>query len=152
MPVVSNKRAPLGSAGTPKRLMIRLTPEDYDRLSALAAHDGVAMAVKGREVMLAGMDPQIFGERYYDGERLLRRVVKAEMETHSERLHKRLYRVGGITAAMVYFVREILARVLELDPHGVTQMWREAEGHGFKYMGAKQPESQADDDGTGGRS
>ncbi|MHB8805886.1 MAG: hypothetical protein ACYC7C_11760, partial [Coriobacteriia bacterium] len=120
----------------PKRLMIRLTPEDYDRLSALAAHDGVAMAVKGREVMLAGMDPQIFGERYYDVERLLRSVVKAEMETHSERLHKRLYRVGGITAAMVYFVREILARVLELDPHGVTQMWREAEGHGFKYMGA----------------
>lgn len=152
MPVVSNNRAPLGSAGTPKRLMIRLTPEDYDRLSALAAHDGVAMAVKGREVMLAGMDPQIFGERYYDVERLLRSVVKAEMETHSERLHKRLYRVGGITAAMVYFVREILARVLELDPHGVTQMWREAEGHGFKYMGAKQPDSQAGDDGAGGTS
>lgn len=129
----------------PKRLMIRLTPEDYDRLSALAARDGVAMAVKGREMMLAGMDPQIFGERYYDVERLLRSVVKAEMETHSERLHKRLYRVGGITAAMVYFVREILARVLELDPHGVTQMWREAEGHGFKYMGAKQAESQPDD-------
>lgn len=145
MPVMPNNRAPLGIAGTPKRLMIRLTPEDYDRLSALAAHDGVAMAVKGREVMLAGMDPQIFGERYYDVERLLRSVVKAEMETHSERLHKRLYRVGGITAAMVYFVREILARVLELDPHGVTQMWREAEGHGFKYMGAKQPESQPDD-------
>ena len=152
MPVVTNKRAPLGSAGTPKRLMIRLTPEDYDRLSALAAHDGVAMAVKGREVMLAGMDPQIFGERYYDVERLLRSVVKAEMETHSERLHRRLYRVGGITAAMVYFVREILARVLELDPHGVTQMWREAEGHGFKYMGAKQPEPQVDDDGAGGTS
>lgn len=136
----------------PKRLMIRLTPEDYDRLSALAAHDGVAMAVKGREVMLAGMDPQIFGERYYDVERLLRSVVKAEMETHSERLHKRLYRVGGITAAMVYFVREILARVLELDPHGVTQMWREAEGYGFKYMGAKQPESGPDDDGAGSTS
>lgn len=149
---MSNKRAPLGSAGTPKRLMIRLTPEDYDRLSALAAHDGVAMAVKGREVMLAGMDPQIFGERYYDVERLLRSVVKAEMETHSERLHKRLYRVGGITVAMVYFVREILARVLELDPHGVTQMWREAEGHGFKYMGAKQPESGPDDDGAGSTS
>ncbi|MHB1017062.1 MAG: hypothetical protein ACYC2X_04145 [Coriobacteriia bacterium] len=146
---MSNKRAPLGSAGTPKRLMIRLTPEDYDRLSALAAHDGVAMAVKGREVMLAGMDPQIFGERYYDVERLLRSVVKAEMETHSERLHRRLYRVGGITAAMVYFVREILARVLELDPHGVAQMWREAEGHGFKYMGAKQPEAMPDDDGPG---
>ncbi len=144
-----NNRAPLGSAGTPKRLMIRLTPEDYDRLSALAAHDGVAMAVKGREVMLAGMDPQIFGERYYDVERLLRSVVKAEMETHSERLHKRLYRVGGITAAMVYFVREILARVLELDPHGVTQMWREAEGHGFKYMGAAQPPARPDDDGAG---
>ncbi|HAL29361.1 MAG TPA: hypothetical protein DCP20_01405 [Coriobacteriia bacterium] len=146
---MSNKRAPLGSAGTPKRLMIRLTPEDYDRLSALAAHDGVAMAVKGREVMLAGMDPQIFGERYYDVERLLRSVVKAEMETHSERLHKRLYRVGGITVAMVYFVREVLSRVLELDPHGVTQMWREAEGHGFKYMGAKQPEAMPDDDGPG---
>lgn len=133
----------------PKRLMIRLTPEDYDRLSALAASDGVAMAVKGREVMLAGMDPQIFGERYYDVERLLRSVVKAEMETHSERLHKRLYRVGGITVAMVYFVREVLSRVLELDPHGVTQMWREAEGHGFKYMGAKQPEAMPDDDGPG---
>lgn len=133
----------------PKRLMIRLTPEDYDRLSALAASDGVAMAVKGREVMLMGMDPQIFGERYYDVERLLRSVVKAEMETHSERLHKRLYRVGGITVAMVYFVREVLSRVLELDPHGVTQMWREAEGHGFKYMGAKQPEAMPDDDGQG---
>ncbi|MHB1474619.1 MAG: hypothetical protein ACYCV4_13550 [Dermatophilaceae bacterium] len=144
-----NKRAPLGSAGTPKRLMIRLTPEDYDRLSALAAHDGVAMAVKGREVMLAGMDPQIFGERYYDVERLLRSVVKAEMETHSERLHKRLYRIGGITAAMVYFVREILGRVLELDPQGVTQMWREAEGQGFKYIGAKQLESGPADDGAG---
>ena len=129
--------------------MIRLTPEDYDRLSALAANDGVAMAVKGREVMLVGMDPQIFGERYYDVERLLRSVVKAEMETHSERLHKRLYRVGGITAAMVYFDREILSRVLELDPQGVTQMWREAEGHGFKSMGAKQPESRPDDDGAG---
>jgi hypothetical protein len=129
--------------------MIRLTPEDYDRLSALAANDGVAMAVKGREVMLVGMDPQIFGERYYDVERLLRGVVKAEMETHSERLHKRLYRVGGITAAMVYFDREILSRILELDPQGVTQMWREAEGHGFKYMGVKQPEPTTDDDGAG---
>jgi hypothetical protein len=129
--------------------MIRLTPEDYDRLSALAANDGVAMAVKGREVMLVGMDPQIFGERYYDVERLLRNVVKAEMETHSERLHKRLYRVGGITAAMVYFDREILSRILELDPQGVTQMWREAEGHGFKYMGVKQPEPAPDDDGAG---
>jgi hypothetical protein len=129
--------------------MIRLTPEDYDRLSALAANDGVAMAVKGREVMLVGMDPQIFGERYYDVERLLRGVVKAEMETHSERLHKRLYRVGGITAAMVYFDREILSRILELDPQGVTQMWREAEGHGFKYMGVKQPEPTPYDDGVG---
>jgi predicted DNA-binding protein len=129
--------------------MIRLTPEDYDRLSALAANDGVAMAVKGREVMLVGMDPQIFGERYYDVERLLRSVVKAEMETHSERLHKRLYRVGGITAAMVYFDREILSRILELDPQGVTQMWREAEGHGFKYMGVKHPEPTPDDDGAG---
>lgn len=146
---MSNKRAPLGGAGRPKRLMIRLTPEDYDRLSALAANDGVAMAVKGREVMLVGMDPQIFGERYYDVERLLRSVVKAEMETHSERLHKRLYRVGGITAAMVYFDREILSRILELDPQGVTQMWREAEGHGFKYMGGKQPEPTPDDDGAG---
>jgi len=95
--------------------------------------------------MLAAMDPQIFGERYFDVERLLRTVVKAEMETHSERLHKRLYRVGGITAAMVYFDREILSRVLELDPQGVTQMWREAEGHGFKYMGVKQPESTPGD-------
>jgi hypothetical protein len=132
--------------------MIGLTPEDYDRLSALAANDGVAMAVKGREVMLAGMDPQIFGERYYDVERLLRSVVRAEMETHSERLHRRLYRVGGITAAMVYFVREILSRVLELDPQGVTRMWREAEGHGFKYMGAKRPGLRTDDEGPGSTS
>jgi predicted DNA-binding protein len=132
--------------------MIRLTPEDYDRLSALAASEGVAVAVKAREVMLAGMDPQIFGERYYDVERLLRSVVRAEMETHSERLHRRLYRVGGITAAMVYFVREILSRVLELDPQGVTRMWREAEGHGFKYMGAKRPGLRTDDEGPGSTS
>ena len=111
--------------------MIRLTPTDYDRLAALAASDGVAIAVKGREVMLLGMDPQIFGERYHDVERLLRSVVKSEMESHSERLHKRLYRVGGIDAAMVFFVREVLVRFLELPPYDVTQLWREAEGQGF---------------------
>jgi hypothetical protein len=136
---VSNKRLPLGSAGKPKRLTIRLTPGDYERLSALAANDGVAMAVKGRELMITAMDPQIFGERYHDVERLLRGVVKAEMETHSERLHKRLYRVGGITAAMVFFVRDILARLYEFTPQDVTQLWREAEGQGFKFMGEKQP-------------
>jgi len=123
----------------PRRLMIRLTPTDYDRLAALAASDGVAIAVKGREVMLLGMDPQIFGERYHDVERLLRSVVKSEMESHSERLHKRLYRVGGIDAAMVFFVREVLVRFLELPPYDVSQLWREAEGQGFKFMGEKQP-------------
>jgi len=74
------------------------------------------MAVKGRELMIASMDPQIFGERYHDVEYLLRRVVKAEMETHSERLHKRLYRIGGIDAAMVFFVRDILGNVFEFAP------------------------------------
>ncbi|MHB8049629.1 MAG: hypothetical protein ACYDHQ_00215 [Coriobacteriia bacterium] len=148
---MSAKRVPLRSVGEPKRLTIRLTPDDYDRLSALAANDGVAMAVKGREVMLAGMDPQIFGECYYDVERLLRGVVKAEMETHSERLHKRLYRIGGISAAMVFFVREILGRAFEFPPQAVNQLWREAEGQGFKYMGQKQPGSSmpADREGEG---
>jgi hypothetical protein len=146
VPVVSNKRPPLGSAGEPKRLTIRLTPKDYDRLSALAANEGVAMAVKGRELMLVGMDPQIFGERYHDVERLLRGVVRDEIAAHSERLHKRLYRVGGITAAMVFFVRDILGQVFEFTPQAVSQLWREAEGHGFKYMGAKQPEPTAEDD------
>lgn len=113
-------------------------PSDYDRLSALAANEGVAVAVKGRELMLAAMDPQIFGDRVHDVERLLRRVVRDEMATHSERLHKRLYRVGGIDAAMVYFVRDILVRFLEFTPQDVAQLWREAEGHGFKYMGARQ--------------
>ena len=121
-----------------KRLYFRVTLGDYERLSALAASDGVAIAVKGRELMLTAMDPQIFGDRVHDVERLLRRVVRDEMVTHSERLHKRLYRVGGIDAAMVYFVRDILVRYTELTPQDVAQLWREAEGHGFKYMGARQ--------------
>jgi len=148
---MSAKRVPLRSVGEPKRLTIRLTPDDYDGLSALAANEGVAMAVKGRELMLSSMDPQIFGERYYDVERLLRGVVKAEMETHSERLHKRLYRIGGISAAMVFFVREILGRAFEFPPQAVNQVWREAEGQGFKYMGQKQPGSSmsADREGEG---
>ena len=147
---MSNKRPSLGSAGEPKRLTIRLTPKDYDRLSALAANEGVAMAAKGRELMISAMDPQIFGERYHDVEALLRGVVRDEIATHSERLHKRLYRVGGITAAMVFFVRDILGRVFEFTPQAVTQLWREAEGHGFKYMGAKQPEPMAEDDADAG--
>jgi len=89
---MSNKRPRLGSTGEPRRLTIRLTPEDYDRLSALAANEGVAMAAKGRELMISAMDPQIFGERYHDVEGLLRGVVRDEMAAHSERLHKRLYR------------------------------------------------------------
>lgn len=101
--------------------------------------------------MLSSMDPQIFSERYYDVERLLRGVVKAEMETHSERLHKRLYRIGGISAAMVFFVREILGRAFEFPPQAVNQLWREAEGQGFKYMGQKPPGSSmsADREGEG---
>lgn len=142
---MSNKRANPGSSGELRRLTIRLTPGDYDRLSALAANEGVAMAAKGRELMIAAMDPQIFGERYHDVERLLRGVVRDEMATHSERLHKRLYRVGGITAAMVFFVRDILGQVFEFTPQAVAQLWREAEGHGFKYMGAKQPAPSAAD-------
>jgi hypothetical protein len=137
---MSAKRVPLRGAGEPKRLTIRLTPDDYDRLSALAANEGVAMAVKARELMIASMDPQIFGQRYHDVESLLRHVVKKEMETHSERLHKRLYRIGGITAAMVFFVREILAHAFEFSPQAVNQLWREAEGQGFKYMGERRPE------------
>lgn len=122
-----------------KRLTIRVTANDYERLSALAAGEGVAMAAKARELMLSAMDPQIFGQRYYDVERLLRGVVREEIATHSERLHKRLYRVGGITAAMVFFVRDILGRVFEFTPATVAQLWREAEGQGFRYMGAKRP-------------
>ena len=104
------------------------------------------MAAKARELMISAMDPQIFGERYHDVESLLRGVVRDEIATHSERLHKRLYRVGGITAAMVFFVRDILGQVFEFTPQAVTQLWREAEGHGFKYMGAKQPEPVPEDD------
>lgn len=147
---MSNKRPPLRAEGKPKRLTVRLTPQDYDRLSALAANEGVAMAVKARELMITAMDPQIFGERYHDVERLLRSVVRDEIETHSERLHKRLYRVGGITAAMVFFVRDILGRLFEFAPQDVMQLWREAEGRGFKYMGTKQsgPSMPDDDEGS----
>jgi hypothetical protein len=137
---MSTKRVSPRADGEPRRLTIRLAPKDYDRLSALAANEGVAMAVKGRELMITSMDPQIFGERYCDVERLLRSAVKAEMETHSERLHKRLYRVGGITAAMVYFMRDILAHTFDLAPQVINQLWREAEGRGFKYMGERRPE------------
>ena len=149
VPVVSIKRPSLGSAEEPKRLTIRLTPKDYERLSALAANEGVAMASKGRELMISAMDPQIFGERYHDVENLLRGVVRDEIETHSERLHKRLYRVGGVTAAMVFFVRDILGQVFEFTPQAVTQLWREAEGRGFKYMGVRQPEPSEGDDQAG---
>ena len=128
-----------------KRLTIRLVTDDYDRLSALAANEGVAMAVKGRELMLSSMDPQIFGERYYDVERELRGVVRQEIATHSERLHKRLYRVGGINAAMVFFMRDILGRVFELTPKGIAQLWGEAENRGAEYMGQKPPEGAQDD-------
>jgi len=146
---MSAKRVPLRGSGEPKRLTIRLTPDDYDRLSALAANEGVAMAVKGRELMIASMDPQIFGERYHDVEHLLRRVVKAEMETHCERLHKRLYRVGGTSVAMVFFVREILGRAFEFPPQAINQLWREAEGQGFKYMGQRQPEPNGEGEQEG---
>ncbi|MHB1341991.1 MAG: hypothetical protein ACYCX5_09575 [Coriobacteriia bacterium] len=109
------------------------------------------MAAKGHELMISAMDPQIFGERYHDVEGLLRSVVRDEIATHSERLHKRLYRVGGITAAMVFFVRDILGQVFEFTPQAVTQLWREAEGHGFKYMGVKQPEPMAEEAVDAGR-
>jgi hypothetical protein len=146
---MSSKSVSPRSAAELKRLTIRVTPDDYDRVSALAANEGVAMAVKGRELMIAAMDPQIFGERYYDVERLLRRVVRDEMATHSERIHKRLYRIGGISSAMVFFVREILGRAFEFPPQAVNQLWREAEGKGFKYMGQKQPEPSTAPDEEG---
>ena len=132
--------------------MIRLTPEDYERLSALAANDGVAMAVKGRELMISAMDPQIFGERYHDVEDLLRSVVKKEMETHADRLHKRLYRIGGMTVATVDFMRHVLTDVLGLDPQVVEERWRQSEGRGFKFMGAKHEvaDQHSDDSGQGG--
>ena len=123
-----------------KRLTIRLATDDYDRLLALAANEGVAMAVKGRELMLSSMDPQIFGRRYYDVEDLLRSVVSREIASHSERLHKRLYRVGGINAAMVFFVRDILNQVFQLSPEGSAQLWREAIDRGNEYMGERRPE------------
>jgi hypothetical protein len=137
---MSAKRVSPRADGEPMRLTIRLAPKDYDRLSALAANEGVAMAVKGRELMIASMDPQIFGERYHDVERLLRSVVKAEIETHSERLHKRLYRIGGMSSAMIFFMRDILAHTFDLAPQVINQLWREAEGRGFKYVGERQPE------------
>jgi hypothetical protein len=137
---MSSKRALQRTAVELKRLTICLAPDDYDRLSALAANEGVAMAVKGRELMISSMDPQIFGERYHDVERLLRRVVRDEMTTHSERLHKRLYRIGGISSAMVFFIRDILGHTFEIPPQAINQLWREAEGKGFKYMGEKRPE------------
>ena len=136
----ARRRPPTGSPKPPRCEMLRLAPDDYDRLSALAADEGLAVGSKARELMISAMDPQIFGERYHDVEDLLRYVVKKEMETHSERLHKRLYRIGGITAAMVFFVREILAHAFEFSPQAVNQLWREAEGQGFKYMGERRPE------------
>ncbi len=141
---MSTKCVACQTAREPKRLTIRLTPQDYERLSALAANEGVAMAVKGRELMISSMDPQIYGERYYDVERLLRSVIKAEMETHSERLHKRLYRIGGISSAMVFFMRDILGHAFEFSPQAINQLWREAEGQGFKFMGEKRPEPTDD--------
>ena len=93
----ARRRPPTGSPQPPRCVMLRLAPDDYDRLSALAADEGLAVGSKARELMISAMDPQIFGERYHDVERLLRSVVKKEMETHAERLHKRLYRVGGMT-------------------------------------------------------
>jgi hypothetical protein len=126
-------------AGRPelKRLTLRLDPDDYDRLSAMASNEGVAMAVKARELMIAAMDPQIFSQRYYDVENLLRGVVKTEIESHSERLHKRLYRVGAITAGMVFYVRDILTQIFELSPQAAAQLWREALDRGSEYMGER---------------
>jgi hypothetical protein len=138
---MSREHEPGAGVAELKRLTIRLVTDDYDRLSALAANEGVAMAVKGRELMLSSMDPRIFGDRVHDVERLLRGVVREEIASQSERLHKRLYRVGGINAAMVFFMRDILGRVFELTPIAVTQLWREAESHGREYMGEKPVES-----------
>ena len=125
--------------------MLRLAPDDYDRLSALAADEGLAVGSKARELMISAMDPQIFGERYHDVEDLLRSVVKKEMETHAERLLKRLYRVGGMSVATVDFMRHVLTDVLELDRQVVEERWRQSEGRGFKFMGAKR--DAADEDG-----
>jgi len=52
---------------------------------------------------------------------------------------------------MVFFVRDILGQVFEFTPQAVTQLWREAEGHGFKYMGAKAPEPMAEEAADAGR-
>ena len=120
-----------------KRLTLRLDPGDYDRLSAMASNEGVAMAVKARELLIAAMDPQIFSQRYYDVERLLRGVVQKEIEVHSDRMHKRLWRVGAMSAGMVFLVRDILTQVFELSPQAAAQLWREALDRGAEYMGER---------------
>jgi hypothetical protein len=124
--------------------MLRLAPDDYDRLSALAADEGLAVGSKARELMISAMDPQIFGERYHDVEDLLRSVVKKEMETHAERLHKRLYRIGGMSVATIDFMRHMLTDVLELDRQVVEERWRQSEGRGFKFMGTKRDVADED--------
>ena len=126
MAVASRPQRPAGSAPL-RDFRVRMTPEDYDRLSAMAANEGVAVAVMARELMLKAMDPQIFGERYHDVEDLLRSVVKKEMETHSERLHKRLYRIGGITAAIVLLRPMVLGRQFGIEQPQLMAWWREAE-------------------------
>ena len=133
--------------------MLRLAPDDYERLSALAADEGLAVGSKARELMISAMDPQIFGERYHDVEDLLRSVVKKEMETHAERLHKRLYRVGGMSVATIDFMRHVLTDTLGLDPQAVEERWRQSEGRGFKFMGAKRDAADEDggESGDGGR-
>jgi len=117
--------------------MLRLAPDDYDRLSALAADEGLAVASKARELMVSAMDPQIFGARYHDVEDLLRSVVHKEMEIHSDRLHKRLYRIGGMTIATVDFMRHVFTDALGLDPQVVEERWRQSEGRGFNYMASR---------------
>ena len=148
----ARRRPPTGSPKPPRCVMLRLAPDDYDRLSALAADEGLAVGSKARELMISAMDPQIFGERYHDVEDLLRYVVKKEMETHAERLHKRLYRVGGMTVATVDFMRHVLTDVLGLDPQVVEERWRQSEGRGFKFMGAKHDvaDEHSGDSGEGG--
>jgi hypothetical protein len=134
-----------------REIKLRVTSEDFERLCAMAAAEGVAPAVKGREMMLKGMDPQIFGERYHDVESLLRNVVKKEMEVHSDRLHKRFSRVGGVAAGTMFLVRHVLAAEWRLAPQDDEMIWRECEGRGFKYLGAKQPSVVPDAGDEGGK-
>jgi len=98
------------------RVYLRLSDDDYTRLTKLASTRGHKPGRVAHDLMLEAMEPQIFNERASAVEAMLKEAALKTMDDQTRRLLKEFKRLEINILANLYAMREITCTGFDITP------------------------------------